>query len=272
MQGFLQSLRQYAVFDGRSSRAQYWSFTAHAFVLTALLAAADGVLGTMSYTFGLGWLSGLFLLAMTLPTLAVTSRRMHDAGWPGWLALLHLVPAVGSVVVSLAALRRSQPHRNAWGDPPASGSAWRALAVNAVVLAVLAGAGVAALGVLSVRTITAAVKQDGARYRSSGASFGASQPASACVDEVLRPGPEQLPMLALEEQVAKVVLARHWLAGCLAASTGEESRRRLCREVPKDPFGAGPWMAARCQPGHVGARCHGLLEETRAFCHGGPTM
>lgn len=179
MRGFFQSLRQYAVFDGRSSPAQYWSFMVYAIVLTVLLVAADAALGTMSYEIGLGWLSGVFVVAITLPMLAVTSRRMHDAGWPGWLALLHLVPVVGSVVVSLAALKGGQPGRNAWGDPPASKVTWRTFCANALALVLLTGGAVATIGIFSMKQMTAALDRDGPRYQAAGASFGAHQTPSS---------------------------------------------------------------------------------------------
>jgi uncharacterized membrane protein YhaH (DUF805 family) len=41
----------------------------------------------------------VFYLLMIVPTLALTVRRLHDAGYSGWLALLMLVPYVGGLIL-----------------------------------------------------------------------------------------------------------------------------------------------------------------------------
>ena len=40
-------------------------------------------------------LLGLFWLAIIVPLISLTVRRLHDAGYCGWLVLLNLVPYVG---------------------------------------------------------------------------------------------------------------------------------------------------------------------------------
>jgi uncharacterized membrane protein YhaH (DUF805 family) len=37
----------------------------------------------------------LFYLAILVPSIAVTVRRLHDAGYSGWLILLGLIPWLG---------------------------------------------------------------------------------------------------------------------------------------------------------------------------------
>jgi uncharacterized membrane protein YhaH (DUF805 family) len=46
---------------------------------------------------------------MILPTLALTVRRLHDAGYSGLFALLLLIPYVGSLIIMIFALLRSSP-------------------------------------------------------------------------------------------------------------------------------------------------------------------
>ena len=69
-------LKQYATFSGRASRSEFWWF-----VLFQLLVTAGGQL--ISQVLG-----GLLSLALLLPILAVTARRLHDIGKSGWLQLL----------------------------------------------------------------------------------------------------------------------------------------------------------------------------------------
>ena len=62
-----------------------------------------------------GWTILVFLLwtafgmAMFIPTLAVTSRRLHDANFSGAMLFLYLVPGVGSLVVAILCLFPSTP-------------------------------------------------------------------------------------------------------------------------------------------------------------------
>jgi uncharacterized membrane protein YhaH (DUF805 family) len=91
---FVKVLRQYADFNGRAQRAEYWMFI----LISSILSAALGVIDAVVLGFGPntsipligGWgpLSWLFNLALLLPTLAVTARRLHDRGHSGWWQML----------------------------------------------------------------------------------------------------------------------------------------------------------------------------------------
>lgn len=50
--------------------------------------------------------------------LALTAKRLHDAGTSGWWLLLLLVPIIGPLVVLLLALRKGMRGRNAYGADP----------------------------------------------------------------------------------------------------------------------------------------------------------
>jgi uncharacterized membrane protein YhaH (DUF805 family) len=60
----------------------------------------------------------VWVVGVLLPSLAVTIRRLHDAGYSGWLYLLTLVPYVGAIVVFVFTLLNSQPLDNRWGRAP----------------------------------------------------------------------------------------------------------------------------------------------------------
>jgi uncharacterized membrane protein YhaH (DUF805 family) len=51
----------------------------------------------------------VFFLGILLPTLALTVRRLHDAGYSGLLALLLLLPCLGSLIILIFALLPSSP-------------------------------------------------------------------------------------------------------------------------------------------------------------------
>ncbi|QLI81518.1 DUF805 domain-containing protein [Chitinibacter fontanus] len=78
-------LQQYAVFNGRASRAEFWWWML--FQTLCYLAI------TLSLGQGMG--SSLLLLTLLLPSLAVGIRRLHDIGRSGKWVLIGLIPVVG---------------------------------------------------------------------------------------------------------------------------------------------------------------------------------
>jgi uncharacterized membrane protein YhaH (DUF805 family) len=97
MSWFLLALRRYAEFSGRSRRKEYWFFTLF-FVLASFVALGlDMALGTLDDETGFGPVGGLLTLALLLPSLAVTVRRLHDTGRSGWWMLIFFVPLIGLV-------------------------------------------------------------------------------------------------------------------------------------------------------------------------------
>ena len=92
--------KKYATFEGRASRSEYWWF----FLFTFLGSAAAGIIGQA--------LSGLFSLAVLLPSLAVGARRLHDTDRSGWFLLLWFIPFIGWIVLVIFAVQDSkEPNR-----------------------------------------------------------------------------------------------------------------------------------------------------------------
>ncbi|MDP3125664.1 MAG: DUF805 domain-containing protein, partial [Thiobacillus sp.] len=66
----------------------------------------------------MGLLSGLYSLAILIPSLAVTVRRLHDTGRTGWWLLIGLIPLIGAIVLLVFMLLDSQPGDNEYGASP----------------------------------------------------------------------------------------------------------------------------------------------------------
>ena len=64
-------------------------------------------------------LLGVFVVAMIIPSISVTVRRIHDIGLSGWFYLLILAPYVGGLILFVFALIPSQTRENRWGPVPA---------------------------------------------------------------------------------------------------------------------------------------------------------
>lgn len=115
--GYPEALARYATFRGRTSRTLYWGFLLPHAGMLVVLAFIDGLTGLYSQQFELGLTSGLYLLATVVPLLALTLRRLHDAGRSGWFALLLLIPPPFTVIplVAFGILPSDGP--NSYGVP-----------------------------------------------------------------------------------------------------------------------------------------------------------
>ena len=118
MSWYLEALKNYAVFSGRSRRKEYWYFVLCNVIVSLVLSGLDALLGTFSFSANLGLLSGIYALAIIIPTLAVSVRRLHDIDRTGWWVLIHLVPVIGSIVLLVFAVLDGTPGENRFGSNP----------------------------------------------------------------------------------------------------------------------------------------------------------
>ena len=106
----------YAVFSGRAPRSEYWWF--------AVLIAAIGVIAAMAdaVVFGAGSgvpVFGLFAaVALLVPSLAVSVRRLHDTDRSAWWLLIAVVPVVGAVMLFVWFCTRGSEGANGHGSDP----------------------------------------------------------------------------------------------------------------------------------------------------------
>ena len=89
--------RKFAVFSGRARRSEYWWFILFSVLATLAGAAVDQVLHPHQDG---GPVSSLVSLALFLPQLGVTVRRLHDTGRSGWWIGGFIVYLIGAIMVS----------------------------------------------------------------------------------------------------------------------------------------------------------------------------
>ena len=123
MNRFLLALKKYAQFSGRSQRSEYWFFVLFYILILIALTIVDTMTGLMSAAYGIGLLSGVFGLAMLIPSIAVGVRRLHDTGRTGWWILIGLIPLIGFIVLLIFYVQDSQPGANQYGPNPKEASA-----------------------------------------------------------------------------------------------------------------------------------------------------
>lgn len=134
-------LRQYAGFSGRAPRSEFWWW----FLVTLVLGLVAGTVDlAVAAVVGVSPFNLLLALALFLPTLAVTVRRLHDSGLSGWWVLLVYGLGLASAVVSVVAVVTLVVGAVQGSDLAPDGSdGGAALTVGLVLLGVAAVAGLA---------------------------------------------------------------------------------------------------------------------------------
>ena len=118
MSWYLEALKKYAVFSGRARRTEFWYFVLFNIIVTIVLSVIDRLIGTFSGASNLGILSGIYSLAVLIPTLAVAVRRLHDIDRTGWWILIGLIPLIGTIVLLVFYLTPGTPGSNRYGPDP----------------------------------------------------------------------------------------------------------------------------------------------------------
>ncbi len=88
------------------------------FLITIALAFVDGIVGSFDPQTGFGALSGIYSLAVFIPTFAVTVRRLHDTSRTGWWLLIAFIPLIGAIVLLVFMFLDSTAGTNEYGLDP----------------------------------------------------------------------------------------------------------------------------------------------------------
>jgi uncharacterized membrane protein YhaH (DUF805 family) len=118
MNWYIKVLKNYAVFGGRAQRSEYWYFALFNILANIGLFLIDGVLGTLNPEIGLGLLGGIYVLAIIIPGIAVTIRRLHDTNRSGWWSLVVFIPVIGVIALLVLMVLDSTPGNNKYGPNP----------------------------------------------------------------------------------------------------------------------------------------------------------
>jgi len=127
MNWYLKVWKQYADFSGRARRTEYWMFYLFNVIIIFLFCIVAGIVAA-GVTAAAGDASLILFmvmipliiygLAVFIPDLAVTVRRLHDTGKSGWWFFIQLIPMVGGIWLLVLLCMDSEPGTNKWGDNP----------------------------------------------------------------------------------------------------------------------------------------------------------
>ncbi len=112
MKWYLKVLQQYADFNGRAGREEFWMFVLFNIIFS--LAA-----NFLDYLFGsYGVISGIYGLVLIIPGLSVSVRRLHDVNKSGWMLLVGLIPIIGFIWLLVLMITDGTPGENQYGANP----------------------------------------------------------------------------------------------------------------------------------------------------------
>ncbi len=101
---------KYATFSGRARRSEFWWF----YLFTVLMSWGAALVGHFS---GLDdWLTQFVNFAFLFPTLAVSTRRLHDTGRTGWWFLI-IFTVIGLIPLIIWWASEGKAEDNAYGPP-----------------------------------------------------------------------------------------------------------------------------------------------------------
>lgn len=107
-------LTQYANFNGRARRSEYWFFFLAAFLVSIVAGIIDAIIGGFI-------VQAILILALIVPSFSVGARRLHDTDKSGWLQLIGIIPIIGGIVLIVFYAMDSTPD-NKYGPNPKGGA------------------------------------------------------------------------------------------------------------------------------------------------------
>ena len=117
------ALDNFSNFNGRARRREYWLFNlVNIFIFIGLVIPTIVLADPVDGIAGAAWipiiLGGLLFLALTIPTLAVTVRRLHDTDRSGAWYFVSFVPWIGGIWLLSLVAKPGTVGNNQYGPDP----------------------------------------------------------------------------------------------------------------------------------------------------------
>ncbi len=113
MEWYLRVVKDnYANFNGRARRKEYWMFFLFNLLFAFVVAIVDYLLGTFPAIYL------IYMVAMIIPGIAVSLRRLHDIGKSGWWFLIAFIPVIGGIWLLVLVCTDGTPGENNYGPSP----------------------------------------------------------------------------------------------------------------------------------------------------------
>ena len=117
MEWYIKCLKNYAVFQGRARRKEFWMFALFNWIICmalsmigSLFVDSIGLAGQIPYY--------IYGAAVCIPSLAVLVRRLHDVNKSGWWYFIILIPLVGAIWMLVLLCTEGDKGDNKYGPNP----------------------------------------------------------------------------------------------------------------------------------------------------------
>jgi uncharacterized membrane protein YhaH (DUF805 family) len=118
MKWYVAVLKKYGVFKGRASRKEYWMFVLFNIIFAVVALLLDNLFRITIHGLTYGPIYIVYLLALIVPCLAVSVRRLHDIGKKGAFIFVLLIPIVGEIWYLVLVCTQGNPGSNFYGEQP----------------------------------------------------------------------------------------------------------------------------------------------------------
>lgn len=103
--------KNFANFDGRARRTEYWMFVLFNFIVTTIISFISALTGIY-------FLPLLYSLIVLIPWLAISVRRLHDIDKSGVWIFINLIPIIGLIWILILTLTEGTNGSNKYGEDP----------------------------------------------------------------------------------------------------------------------------------------------------------
>lgn len=122
MEWYLKVVRDnYANFDGRARRQEYWMFYLFNMIFTFLLyipLIAGAAMESEALMMAGGLLLMLYIFAIIIPSIAVSVRRLHDQDKSGSWYFVAFIPFIGGIWLLILMATEGTHGPNQYGSDP----------------------------------------------------------------------------------------------------------------------------------------------------------
>ena len=116
VEGYKKFWINYTKFDGCSSRADYWWTLLANIIVAAILGFVFGLISSVTGIKAITFIPYLYTIAIIIPDIALSIRRLHDINKSGWFLLIALLPLIGSIILLVFYCLPSVDEDNKYGD------------------------------------------------------------------------------------------------------------------------------------------------------------
>ena len=108
--------KKYATFEGRAQRSEFWYFCLFCLLVGIVTLYID--ISVLGYSVEEEYtpLNTIAYLAVFIPSISVTARRLHDIGKSGWWMLLALT-GIGIILLIVWYATEGEKKKNRFGIP-----------------------------------------------------------------------------------------------------------------------------------------------------------